>query len=184
MLISLILFVIAILGGCLTLPKENRLLKWTGFSFVLLAATLSLVDAYDNNRELSATENNLENTKRFSAIANYGFYGGPIFYGPGLSGGDDLYTRLKDTYYVEDGKFYYHCGEPSETTYRQLIQDYPDFPFTYYALADCLKRRGDPGWVEYAKQAIKILDVTTSIGEHKKEHDEVKEVLTDYLKEE
>lgn len=63
-----------------------------------------------------------------------------------------------------------------------IIEKYPKFPFGYYGMSQALLRRKDPAWKEFAKKALSILIITTSIDGHKPEHDQTFEALTEWLK--
>jgi hypothetical protein len=64
------------------------------------------------------------------------------------------------------------CNEAALEKSRNAIQQFPDFPFTYYALAYCLEKQGSPEWRPYAEKAVTIFEQTTTIGGHQKSHDE------------
>ena len=53
-----------------------------------------------------------------------------------------------------------------------IIQERPDFPFTYYVIALCYKKQGREEWKQYAQKAILILEKTTQIDGHHGFHDE------------
>jgi hypothetical protein len=55
---------------------------------------------------------------------------------------------------------------------RNAISLFPDFPFTYYALAFCQQISGESEWRSYAEKAIAIFEQTTSIGGHNQNHDQ------------
>lgn len=67
--------------------------------------------------------------------------------------------------------------------YHQVIQKFPDFPFSYFALAIGLRDKNNPSWVSYAETGVKIFERTTSLPEHNKGHDECLQYLQKILKE-
>jgi hypothetical protein len=73
---------------------------------------------------------------------------------------------------VSPGTFRPVCDAVALEKSRETIQRYPDFPFSYYALAYCLQRSGDPGWRQYAESAIQIVENTTLINNHQESHDQ------------
>lgn len=133
-------------------------------------------------KTLQQTNVVLENTKKYSYVARYGYYGGENLIGLGLATDSKLYNLMEPTYYTENNLFYYRCGEPHESTYLQVIKEFPDFPFSYFALASCKKQRNESDWNYYAKRALEIVKWTTTIGGHKKEHDSIINYLEDILK--
>ncbi len=197
MLIPIITFTVAVLGTIISILKQNKLWKWLGFILIILAAIFGLTDSYFGNEEmnnakllLSKAEASLEDTKRdlsfiqkYSYMAYYGPYGGESLLGPGLGTNSKLYNILEGTYYFKDSKFFYYCGNKFEKIYKQVIIEYPDFPFSYCALADCKKQRGESDWIDYADKGLEIFKWTTKIGGHKKEHDECMNNLLEFKNE-
>jgi Tetratricopeptide repeat len=55
---------------------------------------------------------------------------------------------------------------------RNAIKQFPNFPFTYYALAYCLEKQGDSSWRPYAEKAVAIFEETTVISGHQKSHEQ------------
>jgi len=55
--------------------------------------------------------------------------------------------------------------------FRAVVQSYPKFPLSYYALYVCLNRQGDASWRDYAAKAQEILKLTTTIDGHHPSHD-------------
>ena len=76
-----------------------------------------------------------------------------------------------------DGGSRFVCEENKEIVYRQLIQEFPDYPFPYSILAFCLKEKSDSSWKSYAKKAIDILKITVKIDGHKSVHEEQLKIL-------
>jgi len=132
---------------------------------------------------LEDIKSNLFFIQKYSHVAYYGPYGGENLFGQGLGTDNKLYNMLERTYYFRDGKFYYFCGEKFEKIYKQITVEYPDFPFSYCALADCKKQRGESDWVDYADKGLEIFKWTTKIGGHKNEHDECMKNLLDFKNE-
>ena len=64
------------------------------------------------------------------------------------------------------------CDAAALERNRLATQQFPDFPFTYYALAYCMERSGDPAWREYAEKAVAIFEQTTQITGHQKSHEQ------------
>ena len=65
------------------------------------------------------------------------------------------------------------CGSAALYHYREIMDQYPKYPFTYYVLAKCLHAKGEPVWEEYAKTGVSILKRTTRLSGHASDHDDV-----------
>jgi hypothetical protein len=70
---------------------------------------------------------------------------------------------------VEENQW--ECGSAALYHYREVMDQYPKYPFTYYALAKCLHAKGEPAWEEYAKKGVAILKKTTRLSGHASDHD-------------
>jgi len=197
MSIPFIIFIAAIVCAVLGILKQKFLWKMMGFVLVVMVAVFSLIDSYDSNidqriaelslshtkDELFKTQNDLFLLRKYSYVANYGIYGGEHFLGPGLATDSRLYNLLTDTYYSKDNKFFYYCGDKFEKIYKQIIVEFPDFPFSFYALADCKNQRRESDWIDYANKGIEIFEWTTKIGGHNRQHDDCMNNLLEFKKE-
>ncbi len=181
MLISISLFIITIVGGLLVLKKQTSTIRYIGLSFVVIGALLSLGDAYASGHDMKDVRENLEKTKRFSVVANFGIYGGPILMGDFMKTNDPLYNKLLGTYTITENGVHFNCGAEAESIYNDVTQKYPDFPFSYYELAFCKRQRNESDWRDYAEKAVNILKWTTQVGGHKPEHDVALSELKEYL---
>ena len=119
--------------------------------------------------------------KRFSYVATLTFNG--MLYTKGDVTMPTAISQLVEGTWREVGpeRFRPVCEAAALDKSRAAIQQFPDFPFTYYALAYCLAQQGDPAWRNYAEQAVAILVKTTSISGHQKSHDEALEYLRKVL---
>jgi hypothetical protein len=94
------------------------------------------------------------------------------------TGGDvtmptEISAAIAGTWFeVGPGSFRPVCEAAAMDRSRAAISRFPDFPFTYYALAYCLERSKNPEWRRFATTAVKIFEGTTSINGHQKSHDE------------
>jgi hypothetical protein len=70
------------------------------------------------------------------------------------------------------GESEWECGSAALYHYRDVMEQYPKYPFTYYALAKCLRIKGEPAWEEYATKAVTILKKTTRLYGHASDHDD------------
>lgn len=121
--------------------------------------------------------------REYSYIAALNLEGSEFRAGRGLTLSGGLPNLMKDVF-IEDGdQVRFKCGPEFQEIYKEVIEIEPKFPFSYFALADCRKLLGKDDWVEYAEKAVKILQITTQIAGHKAEHDQVLEILLEYLRE-
>jgi len=65
----------------------------------------------------------------------------------------------------------FSCDAVAISKYRNVIATYPNFPFSYYSIAKCLRQAGDNSWRGSARQAVEILRHTTTIDGHHPSHD-------------
>ena len=65
---------------------------------------------------------------------------------------------------------------------NQVIAKFPNFPFAYWAKAAILGSRNDKNWLQIAKRAIEILEITTTINGHHINHEQVLATLRNMVK--
>lgn len=63
-----------------------------------------------------------------------------------------------------------------------VIEKYPNFPYGHYCMAVILQHKNDSRWIQYAKQAVKIFEITTKLELHEPDHDVVLADLKRVLK--
>jgi hypothetical protein len=80
-------------------------------------------------------------------------------------------SALAGTYDMNGPRAVFKEDIASERKFRDVITRFPRFPFTYWVLADILKRRGDPSWRGYAFIAENVLKKTTEVPGHDPGHD-------------
>jgi len=79
------------------------------------------------------------------------------------------------------GENQWECGSAALYHYREVMEQYPKYPFTYYVLAKCLHTKGEPAWEEYATKAVGILKKTTRLSGHASDHDNALIELSAFL---
>jgi hypothetical protein len=119
--------------------------------------------------------------RAFSDVSRLDPTGAP-FRGSGIQYNSALCTALRDLY-IDTGNdpAHFKLGREFEPRYRAVIDQFPRFPFGYFALTESLRNRGDPTWREYAEKAVTILEKTTSIEGHEQSHDQALKILRRYL---
>jgi hypothetical protein len=90
-----------------------------------------------------------------------------------------LSSIMKKVILIKNGMIEFSVNDTSINTLLWVMDNYPKFPFSYYAMSQILIRRdrslpkikGTYSWVSYAYKALEILKVTTTIEGHKNDHD-------------
>ena len=116
--------------------------------------------------------------RQYSHIASMLPVGATFYAGDGLTNNNEL---LKGTYEEKGSQIFFKCDNDSITTYKKVIVGVPNFPFSYYALAICKERLNESDWIDYAKKAIKIFEITIQIPNHAMEHEEALKILKEKL---
>lgn len=143
----------------------------------------------DENERLRKLAQEIENLQKdIIAIRDYSDMASLNALGKPHSDGDIVWNTaisriLEGTWEKRENQFVMRRDKEAEEKYREVIQKFPKFPFAYYFLALCLKYRGDEEWEIYAKKAVEILEITTTISGHKSHHDDVLQKLYRYLNE-
>lgn len=114
----------------------------------------------------------------YSIVAKQDMYGLEVHYGYGFTGGETELSKLMTKVLIEkEGKIDINLSDTSLFYAKQVIGKYPHFPFAYYAIAKILSTRNNTDWIPYARKAIEILNITTSIPGHNLNHDQVFTIL-------
>jgi len=184
--LSLIFTLITGLLGAILTFRSYRKTSITIIVLLVLSLIFSLVSEIQSYHELKSSKLKLEDFKKYSYVSKLGPDGIDVRPNPPLTTTDKLFNLLKSTYDIsgEDNHlFYYKCDDVSLTVYKNVIDNYPNFPFSYFALAQCKKQKNQSDWKNYAIKAIEIFKITTQIGGHKSEHDGALNILNNYLNE-
>ena len=180
--------VIGILG--LTKLSNKRFVKLLFALCIILTTLITLVDSVNNNKQIdnlkkdsAEKEKSISDLKEYSYISKLGFNGfTQDLDNTGFGTDDQLYKLLEGTYFKEEGLIKYRCTDESMDKYKIALVDYPKFPFTWFAIGDCKHSNQETDWQIYSKKAKEILEITTTIGGHRKEHDEALRIINEYLK--
>ena len=149
---------------------------------------LANLDRYQQDNEAEAAEIKrleevTETVRGYSDMAALNPAGLPFKEGKGIRFDSPLSNALRDLYIIQNSKLHFKLGEEFENKYREIIQQFPRFPFAYLALAESLRHRGNPNWRDYANKAVSILHKTTKIEGHDHGHDDALHTLEWYLRE-
>jgi hypothetical protein len=164
---------------------KNEQIEHVRMSLVILGVAIFLVNAFTNRgtiRELRytllTTQGKLQSTKnQITTLRKYSYVAGLTFNGMVYTKGDvTMPTEISQTVEgtwreVDDNRFRPVCEAVALEKDRNAIKQFPEFPFTYYALAYCLEKQGDPSWQSYAEKAVAIFEETTAISGHQKSHE-------------
>lgn len=135
------------------------------------------------DQEIRDLNSEISGVKDFSHIATLNLFGLDQMYGFGLTGWKtELYNLMFSVVIKKENGYQFKYDDSSISILSTIIEKYPKFPFGYYGMSYALLRRKDPAWKEFAKKALSILIITTSIDGHKPEHDQTFEALNQWLK--
>lgn len=170
---------IALIGGLLSVglsrePVKRRYsavrdyhLDVAALAVLVVGLIVSAVDHVQSERSLGV----LKSKTDYSDVARLNTQGKP--YPDGDVAFNSPLSRMMDgTYKLEDNTFTFYRTPEVEKQLREVIANYPNFPFAHYALGLCLRDRGDTGWRTEMNRAKGIFQITTSIPGHQPDHDD------------
>lgn len=172
--------------GCLGLIEKLVTLVWQKRVWAILLAVFMIATIGQVGISLLKEHNaaaDLAAIRDYSWIARLDVLGNPPGAGIGsdLQYNDELTGLLKDMYTIIDNQIRMKRGIEAEKRYLNVIESFPKFPFGYYFLAISLKERNMDEWRTHAREAQRILKITTQIDGHRPQHDEVLEKITSWL---
>jgi tetratricopeptide (TPR) repeat protein len=121
------------------------------------------------------------------AVKRYGYVATLTFNGMTYTEGDvimptEISPVVAGTWLeLAENRFRPVCEATALEKCRAAIEQFPDFPFSYYALAYCLAKEGNPAWHTYAQKAVAIFEKTTAISGHQKSHEQALDYLRQLL---
>ena len=123
----------------------------------------------------SELELEVKGVKRYGSVAKLNMIGKTGKAGYGIAEENSVLPDLEDAYNYEqrDGETHatLRCDKGAIEIFHRAAEINPDFPFSYFALAICIVKEGEEGWKWYAEKAVTILEHTTEIAGHHKNHD-------------
>lgn len=125
----------------------------------------------------SQLEHDLSGLQRYTTVARYDVLGLTGIAGAGLKENSPIARALEGAYVKEGNKYFPRCDSQGISQFASVARDHPNFPFSYWALALCLRDAGDPQWRIHADRAISIFEHTTKIDGHNPQHDQAKRQL-------
>lgn len=135
----------------------------------------------------SRLANELQGLRRYSKMAKYSALGLTGIAGEGLKENSPIARALQGAYIKvenESGPSYYpRCDAQGLARFEAVTRKFPDFPFSHWALAKCLKQTGDPQWRNFAERAMAIFEHTTRISDRSPHHDQARKQIEQLLTE-
>ena len=135
----------------------------------------------------SQLEHELQGLRRYSKVAKYNALGLTGIAGVGLKENSPIARALEGAYINTEGEasaqYFPRCDAQGLTRFAHVARKFPDFPFSHWALAKCLKQAGNPQWRTHAVRAITIFEHTTRISERNQHHDEARKQIEQLLTE-
>ena len=124
----------------------------------------------------SQLEYELHGYRRYSYMAKHNAFGLALGAGKGLKENNPIANALKGAYKITEGdngkRFGPRCDAQAINKFAKVVRDFPDFPFSHWALATCFQEEGNSQWRTHAERAKEILEHTTKIAGHRPVHDE------------
>lgn len=154
--------------------------------FIKLAVSkypqLGVDDALQQFRsELKNQRSDLDTIRQFTRVAELDARGLTGKYAAPLIERTDQSLLLEGTFRVVDNKLMYLCDERSMGKFNQLTQQSPNYPFSYFAIASCLRTENDNEWKKYAEAAYERFSKSTTIEGHHSSHDEALQQVKKWL---
>lgn len=135
----------------------------------------------------SQLEHELQGLRRYGRVAKYNALGLTGIAGEGLKENSPIARALKGAYINTEGEagaqYRPRCDAQGIDRFANVARKFPDFPFSHWALAKCLKQAGNPQWRTHAVRAMTIFEQTTRIGERSSHHDQARKQMEQLLAE-
>jgi len=129
---------------------------------------LRKVTAYQD--KLDEYSEDTKTIKEFYHVAQLDPYGKTVVTDGSIRLTTGISRIMEPTIENKDGTTYFKCDEESVGRYKETIEKFPRFPFSYYGMAICLLQKRNDKWRDYANQAVNIFKRTVEIEGHKDVH--------------
>lgn len=124
----------------------------------------------DIKMKTSEQQLKIDIVQEFTEVASWG-PGGGIDLGGGTGVAGPLGNQLNKDIAYHGEMLIWQCDSGALNDYKRIIKQYPNYPFPYLYVGECLKRTQDPSWKSYALKGIELFTKTTSIPKHSVTHD-------------
>ena len=122
----------------------------------------------------SELERELEGVKRYGSVALLNMVGTSGKAGAGIAEANSVLPEFENAFDHDqrDGRTHasLRCDEAALEIFHRATEANPDFPFSYFALAVCMVKRGEEGWQVHTQKALEIFEHTTEIAGHHENH--------------
>ncbi|MDP4265068.1 MAG: hypothetical protein Q8941_21245 [Bacteroidota bacterium] len=139
-------------------------------------------DNSKKSEEIRKLSKDVSNIKDYAGIAKMNVFGLEIEAGYGLIYETALSELMKKVLEKKGNQISVKITDSSLFYANKVIEQLPNFPFAYWAKAAILESRNDTTWRSFAKRAIEILEITTTINGHHLNHEQVLAVLREMVK--
>ena len=154
--------------------------------FILLVFIIGFVMnwAADRKKSQEATEQKrtIDAMREYSVVARLNPHGVTGMAGQGLK--ETPHSRLaglEETWILHENNWSPKCDDPSIEKSREVVTSFPQFPWTHFLLAVCLREKGDQAWRGYTERAVQIFEHTTSLADHHSVHDKALKKLRELI---
>ncbi len=134
-------------------------------------------DIEERNKKIDQLNSEIENIKEYSLYATLDIYGRDLTPGYGIKYTSDLSDRMNKILFEDNGRIFVKNDKSILKDIDEVIANYPNFPFGYWAKYDFLKKLGNIKWRESAEKAVYIFEITTSIKGHQPSQDDALKFL-------
>jgi hypothetical protein len=94
---------------------------------------------------------------------------------------NELTSLMSQAIEQKDNGYFPKSDSTAEKALDLAISKYPRFPFSFYFKAAILSTKPKSDWLIYAKKALEILNITTTINGHNPQHDIALKNVKDWL---
>ncbi len=124
----------------------------------------------DTEKSANAAKKQINDLSEYGEVATYTFDGDQES-GQFLSPFTPVSKWAQGYLTMSNDDYLFNCNPDAMKHYKEIINQYPKFPFPYLALSVCLLKHRDSSWEKYTMKAKSILEITTNIPLHCKAHD-------------
>lgn len=126
----------------------------------------------EDKAELLKLRAQREIDKEYSDYAKLNVSGGEFNARPPMIENGDIPDSMRPGISMGEGHYDIKCDPDAIAAFKKTAATFPKFPFSFYALTECLRKAGDDNWRSYARRGIQIFEKTTTIAGHNGNHDQ------------
>ena len=148
------------------------------FTGAIIAGTIYI----QTSQEVAQQKHITDAMREYSVVARLNPHGVTGMAGQGLK--ETPHSRLaglEETWILHENNWSPKCDDPSIEKSREVVTSFPQFPWTHFLLAVCLREKGDQAWRGYTERAVQIFEHTTSLADHHSVHDKALKKLRELL---